>query len=510
MNIIRHDLLYWHLFYDLVSNHHFRIVELNLVKDEVWLEREKEKEIIRLKRIDIDWANWLRKDIETISKLFDNIRRQSGYRDIKGYNIYISMYPPIDSWDEHIEEPVKYGVRNQTEISTFLIEQEEQKKTNTITTLYRLWNLPLPKFDDWEQEDGSNIASIREEIIRVVEEQSTKEKAIFSYGKPFLTYLLLLINGIMFGILEIYGGSTNILTLIEYGAKYNPLIVEGEYWRFLTAMFLHIGFLHFFMNTLALFFLGSFVEKIYGTSRFFVIYFIAGIFGSVVSFAFNNQVAAGASGAIFGCFGALLYFGLIHRTLFFRTIGKSIIFILGINLAFGFLVPMIDNAAHIGGLIGGFLASSFLHLPKNKKKGIHILFFLGTLALLFLTLIFGFFNEEKRDFPLVQLQIAQELLQQGEIELAHPLLTEFVSKGTDMPEAFFLLAYAEAHLGHYEQAKEHLYVTISLRPSFHEAHYNLALVYIELGDYEAALQSVTKAIELHPEEQLYMELLERL
>ena len=298
MNIIRHDLLYWHLFYDLVSNHHFRIVELNLVKDEVWLEREKEKEIIRLKRIDIDWANWLRKDIETISKLFDNIRRQSGYRDIKGYNIYISMYPPIDSWDEHIEEPVKYGVRNQTEISTFLIEQEEQKKTNTITTLYRLWNLPLPKFDDWEQEDGSNIASIREEIIRVVEEQSTKEKAIFSYGKPFLTYLLLLINGIMFGILEIYGGSTNILTLIEYGAKYNPLIVEGEYWRFLTAMFLHIGFLHFFMNTLALFFLGSFVEKIYGTSRFFVIYFIAGIFGSVVSFAFNNQVAAGASGAI--------------------------------------------------------------------------------------------------------------------------------------------------------------------------------------------------------------------
>ena len=100
------------------------------------------------------------------------------------------------------------------------------------------------------------------------------------------------------------------MTLIEVGAKYTPLLLDGEWWRLVTTMFIHIGFLHLMMNSLALYFLGTLVERMYGSLRFFGIYVVAGITGSIVSIWTNLSIGAGASGAIFGLFGALLYFGL--------------------------------------------------------------------------------------------------------------------------------------------------------------------------------------------------------
>lgn len=160
----------------------------------------------------------------------------------------------------------------------------------------------------------------------------------------------------------------DIETLIHYGAKYNPAIVAGEWWRIISSMFLHIGALHLFMNMLAVYYLGTAVERIYGSGRFIIIYFLAGIIGSLTSFAFNTHVSAGASGALFGLFGALLYFGVIYKNLFYQTMGKSVIFILLINLAFGFLVPQIDMGAHLGGLIGGFVAAAITSLPEQLTK----------------------------------------------------------------------------------------------------------------------------------------------
>nr|WP_054752968.1 rhomboid family intramembrane serine protease [Piscibacillus salipiscarius] len=102
------------------------------------------------------------------------------------------------------------------------------------------------------------------------------------------------------------------------GLKFNPFIAQGEYWRIITSMFLHIGLIHLLMNMIALYYLGEVTEKIYGTKRFLVIYFIAGIFGSIASFATNDSVSAGASGAIFGLFGALLFLGCIIEISFLR------------------------------------------------------------------------------------------------------------------------------------------------------------------------------------------------
>ena len=101
-----------------------------------------------------------------------------------------------------------------------------------------------------------------------------------------------------------------------------------------------------------------------------IIYVVAGIFRTLASLLFSPSISAGASGAIFGCFGALLYFGTIYPSLFKRTMGGNVLIVIAINLIFGFSVPGIDNAGHIGGLIGGYLAAAIVHFPKSTKGSV--------------------------------------------------------------------------------------------------------------------------------------------
>ncbi|WP_078552833.1 rhomboid family intramembrane serine protease [Bacillus alkalicellulosilyticus] len=493
MEVFRHDLFYWQLVHHLVKNEKMRVIEISPDRQEIWLEQEGPKRsIIRLVRKDIDWSNWLKQDVQRAYKRIDFVKKQLGFRTIEAENIYITMYPPVDSWEPIIETP-QTGKNKKTVVYSSIIPQDRREEA--LQPICERLSVTQPTM---HQQD---IEELQREVIMIAEQRLNQEKELFAYGKTRFTYVLLASIVTMFAMLELNGGSTQMTTLVQFGAKYNPLIEQGEWWRLVSAMFLHIGLLHLFMNSLALYYLGSAVEKIYGSGRFLIIYFIAGIVGSLASYAFSEQIAAGASGAIFGCFGALLFFGVIHRRLFFRTMGMSLIIILAINLSLGFAVPVIDNAAHIGGLLGGFLASSFLHLPKHARHRWQ----LGGLALSLVTIIalvfFGLHNDQKTGSPLIHLQYAQELLQQDEFEKSYPLLVHVVESEPEMPEAHFLLAYAQAHLGYFEEAEEHLLITLELKPDFHEAYYNLALVYIEFEHYDDALKAVEKALSLSSDEQ---------
>lgn len=198
--------------------------------------------------------------------------------------------------------------------------------------------------------------------------QQHYQKSIrYSIGAP-LTFTIAGINLIVWVLMTIYGGSQNPETLRLFGAKDNELIRAGEYWRFVTPMFLHIGGLHLWFNSTALLSLGGHVERIYGSVRFLLIYIIAGIFGSFSSFLFSPNISAGASGAIFGLFGALLFFATKNASAFGHTMGPGLITGLGINLILGFIIPGIDNYAHLGGLIAGFIAAFIIGLPSGKKE----------------------------------------------------------------------------------------------------------------------------------------------
>lgn len=167
---------------------------------------------------------------------------------------------------------------------------------------------------------------------------------------PRLTYVLLAINLSAFAADAFTGG-----LLAGLGAKVNELIAAGEWWRLITPMFLHLGLAHIFFNSYALYALGLQVERVFGYTRFFFIYMLAGVAGSILSFALSPNPSVGASGAIFGLIGALLVYLYRHRPLF-GEMGRqrlmNILVVAGINLVIG-LSPGIDNWGHLGGLIGG-------------------------------------------------------------------------------------------------------------------------------------------------------------
>lgn len=178
-------------------------------------------------------------------------------------------------------------------------------------------------------------------------------------SKPFFTYVILVAIVIVWGLTELAGGSTSSRVLVAFGANEGQRILQGEFWRLFTSMFLHVGFIHLLFNAYALFIFGIEMERLYGPDRFIIIYLLSGLFGSLASFAFRGPfvLSAGASGAIFGVIGMNLAYFLTHRETFGefgRSRVTSTLVIIVINLIFGFTVPGIDNMAHMGGLVAGF------------------------------------------------------------------------------------------------------------------------------------------------------------
>lgn len=158
--------------------------------------------------------------------------------------------------------------------------------------------------------------------------------------------------------------------LLFWGANSRNYTMDGELWRLLSACFVHIGVIHLLLNLNALIFVGFIVEKQIGSLRFLLAYLLAGIFASVSSIYWNNNiVSAGASGAIFGIYGlylVLLLFNVLEKSIR-KAFLSSILFFVGYNLLYGFAKEGIDNAAHIGGLISGIVIA-LLFLPGFKEN----------------------------------------------------------------------------------------------------------------------------------------------
>ena len=257
--------------------------------------------------------------------------------------------------------------------------------------------------------------------------------------KPYLTWALLSVNLLLWLLVEMSGGSTNTGVLLKFGAMEAQHIAAGDYWRLFTATFLHSGLMHISFNCIALFIFGQQLEPIYGRGRFLAIYFIAGLAGSVTSYALSisaapNTLGVGASGAIFGVLGGLVAFYAIHRDRF-GEIGRQsltgLLVIVAINVVFGFVVPGVDNFAHIGGFIAGLLIglaySPIYHVeygpygwPQNISDINSMIRRWWVLPAAATVLVAGVFlgNLNLDDTPIPHLRRAEEYRLQGEITLA--------------------------------------------------------------------------------------------
>lgn len=159
--------------------------------------------------------------------------------------------------------------------------------------------------------------------------------------------------------------------LVRWGATYGPFTASGEWWRLLSAMFIHIGLLHVAMNMWVLWTAGPLVERLLGHSGFALVYLLSGLAGGLASLAWNPAVvSAGASGAVFGVYGALLAFLLRRRRLMplavLQSLRSSTLIFVGFNMVFGLMHKGIDMGAHVGGLVGGFLFALPLCHPLTE------------------------------------------------------------------------------------------------------------------------------------------------
>ena len=174
-----------------------------------------------------------------------------------------------------------------------------------------------------------------------------------------VTTALLGVNVAVFAVSLLLGlGGGRGEVLVRMGAMVPVLVVDGQYWRLVTAIFLHANLVHLLLNALGLSIFGNLIESVIGSGRMLALYLVSGFVASAVSFAFGSvaTIAVGASGAIFGLLGAWLAFNLRRRQLSLaRSNVQGAALLIGLNLVIGFSVPGIDNLAHVGGLVAGVL-----------------------------------------------------------------------------------------------------------------------------------------------------------
>ena len=231
----------------------------------------------------------------------------------------------------------------------------------------------------FEEKGMELFAKITGDITAKTEKSAKEAEDIFKPKKPYVTYAILIINIIIYligviinlrhgvGIYDsIFGTTEGVLKLL---GGLNPELVEtGGYYRILTTAFNHIGLLHLVFNSYALYLIGSQLEGFLGRTKYIIVYLISAIAGSLLSICFVDGWGAGASGAIFGLLGSLLYFGYHYRVFLGQVIKSQIIPLIVINLIIGFLSTRINNVGHIGGLIAGVLVTMALGVKNKSTK----------------------------------------------------------------------------------------------------------------------------------------------
>ncbi len=330
------------LLHYFITEKGYNPIVLHGAQNEIWLENlDEEYKIIRIVSNYIHNDEQLDFDIFKTKRIMKSIKRKTFSFNINALSIFLNLGDNV-----HFAED-KFGSNL---IAIDLKEFDDLEKNPTI-----LQTFPDICKKEETTEDGYNLfMKLTKEINNKNEVEAKKAEDVFTRKKPIVTYALITINILVFIAMYLFGnGSKDSLTLLLFGANYPALVRAGEYYRLLTSAFLHIGLLHLIFNNYALYVIGSQLESFLGKAKFLIIYLISALCGSLMSMLFTDGISAGASGAIFGLLGSLLYFGYNYRVYLGTVLKSQIIPLIILNLFIGFITPGIDNAAHIGGLLGG-------------------------------------------------------------------------------------------------------------------------------------------------------------
>lgn len=353
--ITKSDEIVMKLLHYFITEKGYNPIVLHGAKDEIWLENlNSDYKIVRIVSNYIHNNEQFDFDLFKTKKIVKKIQKTTFSLNMNALSIFINLGENVN---------IKETYRNIDIVN--LKEFDDIKQYKTVMEVFP----DIIKKSKIKEKGMELFFKLTSEINKKNEQEGIKAEEIFKPKKPIITVSLIIINVIVFILMYIFGkGSQDAFTLIKFGAFQKELILGGEYYRLITSAFLHIGIFHLLFNCYALYVIGRQLESFLGKIKFLIIYLVSALCGSLMSMIFPISISAGASGAIFGLLGSLLYFGYNYRVYLGTVLKSQIIPLILINLIFGFMVSGINNAAHIGGLIGGILITMSLGIKYKSKK----------------------------------------------------------------------------------------------------------------------------------------------
>ena len=330
----------------LITQENYTPIVVNGVKNEVWLENnEGPYKIVRINSNYIHNKEQYRFDIFKINNIAKQIKKKTLSLKVNVLNIFLDLND-----DVKVSE-----VKN---IDSISIKNDKELINN------KLINNAFPSIKTGLIDDKDNV-DLLINVTNDINEKTAKDnkvyESVFKPKKIIVTNVIITLCVLVY-ILQLFNPK-----LLYLGANISDFVKMGEVYRIITCTFIHAGIIHLLCNMYSLYIIGSQLETFIGKARFIFVYIISAISGSLMSLIFTAGASVGASGAIFGLLGSLLYFGYHYRIYLGSVLKNQIIPIIILNILLGFMLPGVDNAAHIGGLIGGYLATVSVGV-KNKSN----------------------------------------------------------------------------------------------------------------------------------------------
>lgn len=344
------DELVMKLLHYFITEKGYNPVIIRGVKDEIWLENlNDDYKVVRIVSGYIHNNEQFKFDIFKTKSLLKTIKKKTMSFKLKALSIFVNLGDNVDI----------NTFSDVTNISFAKIENiEDLKKYRFVIDAFP----DITEDMDFKEKGLELFMKITNDINKKNEDDAKMNEDVFKPKKPVVTYGLIFINVLIFLLCFL---NNNLLAKLAVNRFF---ITHGEYYRLITGIFCHANIWHLIFNMYALYIIGMQLESFLGKPKYLIVYLLSGLSGSLLSILFSNNYSVGASGAIFGLMGSLLYFGYHYRIYLDSVIKSQIIPLILVNLIIGFSFTGIDNFAHIGGLVGGLLSTMFVGVKYKSTK----------------------------------------------------------------------------------------------------------------------------------------------
>ena len=354
MNITlsKNDEIVMKLIHYFITEQGYNPIVLHGAKDEIWLENsENDYQIVRIVTNYIHNDEQFDFDLYRTRQILKRIKRKTFSFKMNALSIFVNLGENV-----HLEE-----------IETENIDCIEIKNIDDINQYsFVIDTFPnINKIDRVTEKGLELFMKLTDEINQKNQEDAEKAEDVFSKKRPIVTYALLISNLVLFVAMILSGGNPfdiNNSILYSFGGLVNFDSMGHNYielYRLITSMFLHVNVFHLAFNMYALYIIGPQIESFFGKWKYLLIYFGSGIIGGMLGMLFiaDGRVGIGASAAMFGLLGSLIYFGYHYRVYLGSVIKSQIIPLIIFNFILGMMLNNVNLFAHFGGLFGGFLVT---------------------------------------------------------------------------------------------------------------------------------------------------------